>query len=141
MIASSLICSGLYIFKGRLGDPSYPAILVITVAGSTVAWLVVTFLTAPVSEERLAAFYRKVRPWGAWRRTADKCGIPPARGLGRHLLNWLAGTVMVLGATFSAGKFLLGFQREGWLYLAAAVAGAALILREVLGVAATQEQP
>jgi hypothetical protein len=47
------------------------------------------------------------------------------------VLNWLAGTVMVLAATLSVGKFLLGSALAGWLYLAAAVAGAAIISREV----------
>jgi len=135
MVASAIVCSALYIFKKQLGDLTYPPILVITVAASTIVWLGVTFLTAPVSEERLAAFYRKVRPWGAWRRIAEKCGVPPAGGLARHIVNWLAGTAMVLGATFSAGKFLLGFPREGWIYLVIAAVGAAIVLGEILGTA------
>ena len=133
MIASSVICSALYIYRAQGGKASYPAVLVLTVAGSTLIWLAVTFLTAPVSQERLAAFYRRVRPWGAWRHIAEVCGLAPARGLGRHLASWLGGTVMVLGVTIGAGKFLLGAQREAWLYLGAAVVGAIIIWRDVFG--------
>jgi len=130
MSASSLICSFLNVFNKEL-QLSYPAILCITVAGSTLVWLAVTFLTKPVDEEKLLAFYRKVRPYGAWGKIAEKAGVAPARGLAGLITNWLAGTVMVLGATLSAGKFLLGSSLEGWCYLAAAAIGAAVISREV----------
>ena len=100
-------------------------------AGSTLVWLAVTFLTEPASEEKLIAFYRKVRPYGVWGKIAKKSDVQPAKGLGGLIVNWLAGTVMVLAAMFSIGKFLLGFQLEGWLYLAVAAIGAAIISREV----------
>ncbi|MCK4297973.1 MAG: Na+:solute symporter, partial [Planctomycetes bacterium] len=136
MLASALISSLLYVLKlyvwnEQLGWLSDQGILAITVAGSTVTWLTVTFMTAPVEEEKLRTFYRKVRPYGAWRRIASQSGVTPAKGLGRMLVNWLAGSAMVLAGTFSIGKFLLGAPRQGWLYLAVTVAGAAVIWREV----------
>ena len=138
MLASALISSLLYVLKlyvwaEQLGWLSDQGILAITVAGSTVTWLVVTFMTAPVEEEKLRTFYRKVRPYGAWRSIASQSGVTPAKGLGRMLVNWLAGSAMVLAGTFSIGKFLLGSPRQGWLYLAVTVAGAAVIWREVRG--------
>jgi len=134
MIASSAISTVLFIYNGsRYANDklSFPIILMITVFGSMFVWLVVTLRTAPVSDEKLKEFYRRVRPLGAWKRIASQCGLKPAPGLGRGFINWIAGTVMVLGATFSAGKFLLGFNREGVLWLAAAIAGAAIIAFEV----------
>lgn len=137
MVTSALISSGLYLLsKFAPADAlvwlSKPMILLLTVAGSTAVWVVVTFLTAPVSQEKLAAFYRKVRPFGLWGPVARRTGVPPARGLGRMLVNWLGGTVMVLGATLSAGKFLLGAHLEGAAYLAAAAAGAVIVWRAVV---------
>src|SRR6266849_7894437 len=47
------------------GDPNSDAtIMLITVAVSTVVWLSVTYMTAPVPDDVLEAFYRRVRPGG-----------------------------------------------------------------------------
>ena len=86
-----------------------------------------------MAEETLVAFYRRVRPYGAWSRVAEKCGMVPESGLGRMVVSWLAGTVMVLGGTFSAGKFLLGEPFEGAIYLAVALIGAAIAWPSVFG--------
>jgi len=130
MVASSVICTGLHVYGGEVGL-SYPSILCITVAGSALVWLSVTFLTRPVDEEKLVAFYRRVRAYGAWAQIAIKSGTRPPKGLSGLVINWIAGTVMVLGATLSVGKFLLGSAREGWIYCGAAVIGASIISREV----------
>jgi Na+/proline symporter len=129
MIASSVIASFLYL----AADFSYPTVLAITVAGSAVICLAATYLTAPVATDRLIDFYRKVRPVGAWRPVAAVAGVTPAGGLGRSLINWLAGTVMILAATISVGKFLVGSPGQGGLYLVAAVIGAIVIWPEVAG--------
>jgi hypothetical protein len=149
MIASGLIAGGLYaakeyVFPDQLATLTKEAILAVTVAGSTAVWVAVTFLTPPVAQERLVEFYRKVRPYGFWGRVAREAGVEPARGLWRLILAWLAGTVMVLAATIGVGKLLLD-QRitiygagtggidlcEGWLYLAVAALGAAVVAWEV----------
>jgi SSS family solute:Na+ symporter len=132
MVASGVISSLLYVLKSSLPPPrlewlSAQGVLALTVAGSTVVWLAVTFLTPPVSAEKLAAFYRKVRPYGAWGRIAAESGVRPPSGLGWMILNWLAGSVMVLAATLGLGKLLLGFHREGAAYVAAAAAAAVLV--------------
>ena len=129
MVASSVIASALY----RKGGLDYAPVLAMTVAGSTAIWLVVTFATAPVSRERLVAFYRKVRPYGAWGPVAREADAAAAVGLGRQLLNWVAGTVMVLGLTLSVGKFLLGELWPGAVYLVAAVVGYAIIRPAIAG--------
>ena len=129
MAASAVIATALAQFTSLV----FPFTLVPTIFGSTVVWVTVTFLTAPVSMERLVAFYRKVRPYGAWGPVAAAAGVAPARGLGRMVVNWIAGTAMVLAATMAVGKFLLGFYAAGWVYTAVAVAGAVVISREVLG--------
>jgi Na+/proline symporter len=131
MLASSLISSLLYIFKSPLGDPSYPVILTVTVAGSTLVWLATTFITAPVTEDKLIAFYRKVRPYGAWGRIARLAGQPPVAGLGQQIVNWIAGTVMVLAYTLSAGKFLLAQPGQGAIYLVAALLGTIVVWKAV----------
>ncbi|HUX00644.1 MAG: sodium:solute symporter family protein [Phycisphaerae bacterium] len=143
MLASSVIAGVLYVLKSgvalswpwpiRLAPLAwpYPVILLVTVAGSTVVWLAVTFMTKPVSEERLVAFYRKVRPYGFWGPIAAQSGVAPARGLGRMLFAWVAGTVMVLAAMLGVGKLLLGEPWSGGAYLAAAAVGAVVVAHEI----------
>ncbi len=136
MVASGVIASALHIIARALhvkDGLDYALILAITVGGSTVTWLVVTFATAPVSRDRLVAFYRKVRPYGAWGPVARGADVAPVVGLGRQLVNWVAGTVMVLGLTLSVGKFLLGESWSGALYLVAAAVGLVLIWPTIRG--------
>ncbi|MHC4715116.1 MAG: sodium:solute symporter family transporter, partial [Planctomycetota bacterium] len=132
MAASGLVSSGLYVLKSKvwpdeLAWMTSQWVLLITVAVSTITWLAVTFLTAPVSAEKLASFYRRVRPYGAWGEVARRSGVDPPRGLWKLIVNWLAGTVMVLAATFAIGAFVLARPGISCLYAAAAVAGAAVI--------------
>ena len=66
-------------------DPNAQAkTLLVTVPIATAVWIVTTFITAPEPDERLVAFYRRVRPSGAgWRqdrsRRGDRCDGRAAR--------------------------------------------------------------
>ena len=131
-MAASAILGTTFIFAAGPLGLKFPAPLFITVVGSTAVWVAVTFLTKPVSEERLVAFYRKVRPYGFWGPIAAKAGVAPARGLGRMLLAWAAGTVMVLAATLGIGKALLEGASQGTVYLAIAAAGAVVVVWEIV---------
>jgi hypothetical protein len=75
---------------------------------------------------------------------AARAGVRRARGLGRLLLAWVAGTIMVLAAMIGVGKLLLdqrtivydagrwGIEiREGWVYLVIALFAAAVVIGEV----------
>src|SRR5690606_20133157 len=57
-------------------------------AGITLAiWVPVMFFTKPESDEKLDAFYTRVRPGGpGWRRQRARTGLPPAQDLGKDLL-------------------------------------------------------
>jgi Na+/proline symporter len=143
MAASAVLGTGLILFQERHGLP-FPVPLFITVMGSTAAWLAATFVTRPTDEDRLVTFYRRVRPYGAWGPVAARAGVRRARGLGRLLLAWVAGTIMVLAAMIGVGKLLLdqrtivydagrwGIEiREGWVYLVIALFAAAVVIGEV----------
>jgi len=123
MIASSVIASVLHVLNARdnVPDIPYPVVLLATVGGSMLVWLVATIVTPPVSKERLMAFYRRVRPSGFWGPIPGLCGLAPAKGLGANITAWLAGAVMVLAATLAPGKLLLGATAQGLAYLAVTV--------------------
>lgn len=84
-------------------------------------WLAFTFLTDPVSRDRLQAFYDRVRPPGLWGPFAAGAGGSP-RPHGKLLLGWLAGTLLVLASIAAPGEAFFGTVRAafGW-----AVAGGA----------------
>lgn len=126
MIASGFLAIGLHLFHKPLGQPAYPTILAITVFGSTAIWIIVTFITPPVSKDHLCRFYQKVRPFGFWKpitALSPQTQIPP---IGPLLIAWLAGSIALLTITLAIGKFLLQANREGWILLA--VAAISLIL-------------
>ena len=89
-----------------------PLILAITAFGSIPVWVAVTYLTAPTDRSKLLEFYRKVRPYGWWGSVARECGARPPRDLPILIACWLAGTIMVLGATIAVGKFLLAHPQR-----------------------------
>ena len=111
-------------------DPrEFAYILLITVGITTAVWLTVTFLTPPEPNEKLLAFYRRVRPsallWKPVARLAPD--VAPVHDLKYAFLDWAAGCVMIYGALFGTGKLILGDRGLGILFLALAVAGGAVI--------------
>ena len=108
----------------------FAMVMLITVGISTVTWLTVTFLTAPETDETLIKFYRKTRPGGSmWKPIAAKApDVKADTGLGRDLLDWLAGIIMIYAALFGFGKFLLGETLIGLGLLLVAVLGFAFIM-------------
>src|SRR5205814_10172495 len=115
------------------GDPNADAtIMLITVAVSTVVWLSVTYMTAPVSDDVLEAFYRRVRPGGpGWRRISEKAGFGREGMPGGALAwtNWIAGIVAVYSTLFGIGKLVLGDTGAGLVMLVIAIIAFAWIAR------------
>jgi SSS family solute:Na+ symporter len=119
----------LYLQLGLKWDSDRPRdfayIMIVTVMLTTIAWLAVTWMTAPEPADTLHAFYRRVRPHGGgWARIAADARLPPALGsLGRELMNALLGCVLVYAALFGVGEILLGSVAVGiGLLLVAALA-------------------
>lgn len=104
----------------------------ILVPVSIVAWVTVTLVTAPVMPARLAAFYRRVRPGGAWGPVAAACPEVVCDGLDRRtLLVWMAGVTLVYGILFGTGKLLLGDPAVGVALLALAGLASVVVVREL----------
>ncbi|MEP7000787.1 MAG: sodium:solute symporter family protein [bacterium] len=123
------------VVKGAL-PPDSPLVqayvMLITVAVSTVVWLTVTFLTKPESDEKLQAFYQRVRPGGpGWRRTAEQLGYGGESIPGGALAwtNWLAGIVAVYSSLFGIGKLIFGETMTGVIMLIVAALAFAWIAR------------
>ncbi len=89
---------------------------------TTIAWLVVTFLTPAESNQTLVAFYRRVHPTVYGWRTVAKLvpELPEIKDVAGNAFNWLMGVVLVYSCLFGIGKVVFGQWLEGVLLLALA---------------------
>ena len=109
-------------------------IMIVTVSVTTIAWLIVTWLTPPESDSTLAAFYRRVRPQGpGWTPIARAIGMPPggAASLARQIVNAALGCVLVYSALFGVGELLLRSALVGLALLALSALTAVAIARNL----------
>ena len=104
-------------------------ILLITVGITTAVWLAVTLMTAPEPDDKLVAFYRKVRPSVAlWKPVARLApDVEPLRDGLWNLLDWLCGCVLIYGILFGTGKLILKEYSTGIGFLAAGLLAGAVI--------------
>jgi hypothetical protein len=126
MIASLVLSLVLWFGVGLdAADPAQWAVIMLaTVAGSTVIWLTVTFLTRPEPVEVLRSFYLRVRPGGrGWARVAGELGLggEPVDGGPLNWTNWVAGVVSVYATLFGVGRWIFGPRSLAVLYLAVAL--------------------
>ena len=107
-------------------DPNATAvIMLVTVAGSTIVWVVTTLVTKPEPDRVLQAFYRRVRPGGpGWARVSSQLGYgrEPIPGGALAWTNWIAGIIAVYATLFGIGKIVFGFTGVGIVMLAIAAA-------------------
>jgi solute:Na+ symporter, SSS family len=98
---------------------------------TTIAWLIVTMLTSADDADTLVKFYKKVRPQiTGWGPIATMAGdIPATRDLGRNLVNWFLGCVLIYSALFSIGKLCFGLYQAGLLLALLAIASAVALSR------------
>jgi SSS family solute:Na+ symporter len=107
-------------------------VMLITVVISTIVWLSVTYMTKPEPDQKLEAFYQKVRPGGpGWRRISEQLGYGGETIPGGALAwtNWLAGIIAVYSSLFGIGKLIFGETMTGIIMLIVAALAFAWIAR------------
>jgi Na+/proline symporter len=91
--------------------------LLLSIALTTVCWLIVAFFGPETKKETLVNFYTKVRPLGpGWEHIRIAAGVSKedAREFARHdniplaLVGWVTGSLMIWSALFTVGNFLYG---------------------------------
>lgn len=114
----------IYPFSTQVLGLQSPITLYPIVFGTTAVWLVVTFLTRPVPQDQLIAFYRRVHPGGRlWKPIADLVpDVQGDRGLGRLAIDWLCGVIVVYAVLYGLGKLIFA----EWISAAIALAIAAV---------------
>jgi hypothetical protein len=91
--------------------------LLITIACTTVCWLLTAWLGPQTDPVVLIEFYRKVHPFGpGWRHVRLQMGISDAearadirvQNIPQAMMGWIMGCVMIWSALFTVGNFLYG---------------------------------
>src|SRR5208283_1811515 len=108
--------------------------LPLTVAVTTLCWLLIAYFGPQTDPQTLIAFYKKVRPFGpGWRRIRVAAGVSEAEAAATReniplaLLGWAAGCAVIWSGLFTVGNLLYG--RLGLaLVLLALFIGASLVL-------------
>jgi solute:Na+ symporter, SSS family len=112
--------------------------LPLTVAVTTICWVLTAYLGPETDHEVLIAFYRKVRPFGpGWTRIRDAAGISALdaqatrENIPLALLGWFTGCTVIWSALFTVGNFLYGRTGYALGLLAVFVASGLVLLRVV----------
>jgi Na+/proline symporter len=93
-----------------VGDAAPYVVVLASMAGTCVLWIIVALSTAPEPDDTLVEFYRRARPMGAWGPIANKAGLPVAgwtpvfHGLGIATLGavMIGGSIIALSLAFVA---------------------------------------
>jgi len=106
-----------------------PMTLYPIVFGTTIIWLIITFLTKPVEEKKLVEFYRRTYPGGrGWKHIKKFVpGISENISFGKLFVNWFMGIVLVYSFLFGIGKIIFADYMIGTLLLFVGFISAAVI--------------
>lgn len=110
-----------------------PITLYPVVFGTTVVWLLVTFLTKPVNEVQLLNFYRRTYPGGVgWKRISSQLSeVKSTFNFGKAFFNWILGVILVYSFLFGLGSLLFGFNSNLIIYSILFTISAVLIYRNL----------
>ena len=90
----------------------------------TVVWVVVALATKPDTEEKLEAFYRRVRPGGWWGPIAQRCpDVEADVPASRRWMGWFLGMLFIWSSLLGVGYLVTGRPWVGLALLVLAVAG------------------
>jgi hypothetical protein len=136
MISSFTISIVLLVLKKQYGmGLSTHHALLITIAVTTVSWMLTAFYGPKTDRQTLIAFYKKVRPFGpGWRRIREEAGVTEQEAAATHeniplaLLGWTAGCTVIWSSLFAVGNFLYGRLPQAAMLLAAFVGSGLLLI-------------
>jgi len=91
------------------------AALLLTIATTTICWVLTAFVAPQTDRKTLIAFYKKVRPFGpGWKRIREEAGVSAREAAASHesiplaLLGWSAGCATIWASLFMVGNYLYG---------------------------------
>jgi solute:Na+ symporter, SSS family len=106
---------------------------------TSATWIIVTFMTRPISEETLRNFYRKIRPGGpGWQPVVDRARAENVELVKEKDLKWdvptgiicmITGSIAIYSTLFTIGNLLYGHITEAIIAIVLAVSSSALLYR------------
>jgi Na+/proline symporter len=148
-MGSSFAISVLLLTLSRNGHAfSTDKALLLTVAVTTICWIVTAFVAPQTDLATLVAFYKKTRPFGpGWRRVRIAAGLSAAEPAAARnniplaMLGWLSGSSMIWSALFTVGNFLYGRLNYALMLLVLFILSALVLLFVVHALWSEKEQP
>jgi SSS family solute:Na+ symporter len=135
-MVSSFLISVVFLILGKNGiHVSTHKALLLTIAFTTISWVLTAFIGPQTNRSTLIDFYKKVRPFGpGWTMIRKEAGISAAEAKATHeniplgLLGWFSGSTMIWAALFTVGNFLYGRTSTALFLLATfIISGSALL--------------
>ena len=115
MVSSFLISIFFLILNKNGMHVSTHIALLITIAFTTICWVLTTYIGPQTDKRVLIEFYKKVRPYGpGWKKIRQDAGVSEKDAKSTHeniplsLLGWSAGCTVIWSALFTVGNFLYG---------------------------------
>lgn len=106
---------------------------------TSLSWIVVTFLTRPISEETLRSFYKKIRPGGpGWKPVVDRARDEGIELVKEKDLKWdvptgiicmILGSISIYSILFTIGNFLYGKTTQAIVLLIVTIISSILLWR------------
>jgi solute:Na+ symporter, SSS family len=115
-----------------LGIDDFPIRYSITLAGTTLTWLLVTMITKPESTEVLKAFYDRVQPQGAWKPFANHKDMrihEPSLFL--RCIAWISAVGLAYSFLFLSGKWILGIYQDVLPWLISVLVFGFILIRTI----------
>ena len=135
MVSSFAVSAVLFVLHKNGMDIGTAPALLITIAVTTVCWVLTAFLGPQTDRQALVAFYKKVKPFGpGWKRIREEAGVGETGAAATHeniplaLLGWMTGCSAVWSALFSVGNFLYGRTVPALTLLVVFMASGGLLL-------------
>ncbi len=133
---SSFAVSIIFLILGKNGiHISTHVALLITIAFTTVCWVLTAFLGPETDRQTLINFYKKTRPFGpGWNKIRKEAGVSENEIKGTHeniplaLMGWVAGCSVIWSALFTVGNFLYGRMEYAWTLFGVFVAGSLVLI-------------
>lgn len=99
----------------------FPMSYFLTIGGTTLVWLLVTFLTPPEPMQHLVAYHLRVKPGGWWGPVAAQSGVQVRARTVPLVMAWLSAVVMTYSSLFAIGQLIFQQYSEGLTYLGVGV--------------------
>jgi solute:Na+ symporter, SSS family len=124
----------LVLAKNGMGVSTHEALL-ITIAVTTVCWVLTAFFGPQTDRQALINFYRLVKPFGpGWAPIRAEAHVTEAELEATHenmplaLIGWVAGCMFIWSTLFTIGNYLYGRMELAWVLLGfSLVSGTALV--------------